>query len=236
MIYKLDNPIETCELKLDDGVEGGIKGYASVFNGNDSVNDTIEPGAFEKTLKTRKRSPLMLYGHNPGRVIGKWSELKEDDNGLIASGQFTPGNTDAQDVRASVRFGAIDGLSIGFRIPQGGAEKKEDGGRIIKQVDLVEISVVSFPADSDARIAIAKEEILEIKSIRDAEYLLRDSGVFSRSMANAFVSQFKSVCLSDSGDEAREQITELKARIMEYEKRLRVQTGTDYLVQAIRNL
>ena len=121
MIFKKDNPLESCELKFDDSEEGSIEGYASMFNGNDAMDDTIEPGAFTKSLETRERPPHMLFGHNPGRVIGKWADLMEDDSGLVAKGLFTPGNRDAQDARASAKFGEIDGLSIGFRIPDGGA-------------------------------------------------------------------------------------------------------------------
>jgi HK97 family phage prohead protease len=175
----------------------------------------------------------MLFGHNPGRVIGKWVDLNEDDNGLIAKGMFTPGNRDAQDARASAKFGAIDGLSIGFRIPEGGSEKKDDGGRIIKEIDLVEISLVTFPADSEARVELAKNEIIDVNTIKDAEHILRESG-WSRSMATAFVSQFKNVILSDSGNVKDEQITELRRQLMEYERLLGVQRSTESLVLAIK--
>ena len=96
---------------------------------------------------------------------------------------------------------AISGLSIGFRIKKpDGAEEIEGGGRRITKVHLEEISVVGFPADSDARISIVKNEIESIESIRDCEVLLRDAG-FSRSMAKAFISQLRPLYQREADEE-----------------------------------
>ena len=132
----------------------------------------------------------MLANHSSSFAIGKWLELSEDDTGLYAVGELTPGNSIATNIHASMKHGAISGLSIGFRIPAGGAEEIETGGRRISKINLEEISVVGFPADADARISIVKSEIEAIKSIRDCETLLRDAG-FSRSMARALISQLR---------------------------------------------
>jgi len=210
MIHKYDLAFEQCEVKI--GRNGRFTGYASVFDGLDSYGDTIKAGAFANTLSNRGRLPVMLFGHNPGRVIGKWLQLAEDSRGLHGEGEFTPGHSDAQDVMASMRHGAIDGLSIGFRIPKGGAEQKEDGGRIIKQIDLVEISVVTFPADDAARITSVKEQLDSLESIRDVEAFLRESGGFSRAAAQALLSRVKSLVLSDS-DRGGGEIDGVKAHV-----------------------
>ncbi|TNE75499.1 MAG: HK97 family phage prohead protease [Gammaproteobacteria bacterium] len=212
MLHKHTTLIQDCELKFSQDAPGRFEGYASVFGGNDSYNDTILKGAFAETLKSGKR-PLMLYGHSPGRVIGKWVELIEDDKGLKAIGEFTPGHTDAQDVYKNLKFGALDGLSIGFRIPRGGSTEKDDGGRVIKAIDLVEISVVSMPADSDARVGVVKSEIQTIESLRDAELFLRDAGEFSRATATCFVSRLKELIQSDSEKALNEEITELRRKL-----------------------
>jgi hypothetical protein len=123
-------------------------------------------------------------------------ELAEDDIGLYVHGELTPGNTISSNVYASMKHGAISGLSIGFRIPIGGAEEIEGGGRRISKVNLEEISIVGFPADADARIAIVKSEIDSIESLRDCETFLRDAG-FSRSMAKAFISQIRPLYLRE---------------------------------------
>jgi hypothetical protein len=227
MIHKLHNPLERCNLKFDSE-EGIFEGFASVFGGNDAVNDTISKGAFTNTLK-RDRAPLMLFQHNPNQVIGKWIGLAEDDEGLIAKGEFTPGHSLASDVRASAMHGAIDGLSIGFRIPKDGAEKKEEGGRTINEIDLVEISIVSMPADGAARISVVKAEIDDIESLREAELFLRDLGEFSRSTATAYVSRIQKLAQRDAAESVRDEITELKAK-------LSVKNSTESILDLIHKL
>ena len=212
MLRKCDLALPDCEIKIaKDGRR--FEGYASVFGGVDSYNDTIEKGAFTATLDGRKRMPLMLFGHNPGRVIGKWVNLAEDSKGLHGEGEFTPGHTDAENAYASMKHGAIDGLSIGFRVPKGGAEEKEDGGRVLKVIDLVEISVVTMPADDAARVSAVKETVEAIASLRDAEAFLRDSGC-SRATAQTLLSRIRSIVLSDSHKEAQEEIEEMKKRLL----------------------
>jgi len=187
MIIKKDISLQDCQIKLAKN-SGTFTGYASVFDGNDSYNDTILKGAFTNTLIERSRPPLMLFGHDSSKVIGKWVGLSEDDNGLIVKGEFTPGHTEAQNAYASMKHGAIDGLSIGFRIPKGGSEEKDDGGRILKEIDLAEISVVTMPADDFARVSAVKSDLDKITSLRDAEYFLREAEGFSRTTAKGFVS------------------------------------------------
>ena len=196
LLNKITNPAELCQLKFTDigmpnAEDNGIfTGYASVFGGIDSFGDTIMKGAFTDTLEDRERPVRMFNSHNPTKPIGKWLSLEEDDIGLFVQGELTPNHTDAQDVYASMKHGALDGLSIGFRIPTGGGEDLDDGGRRLTKIDLVEISPVTMPADDDARVATIKSEIEEIESIRDVEIFLRDAG-FSRSMAKAFISQLR---------------------------------------------
>ncbi len=227
LLNKLDNPIESCELKFaGNGLsEGQFAAYASVFDGNDVFKDTIKKGAFVDTLKNRSRPVRMFFQHNSSIVLGKWPDLHEDKKGLSAVGEFTPGNTHADNTHASMKHGAIDSLSIGYRIPKGGYTNKAKGcdcdpddwcmhpdGRIITKVDLVEISIVSLPADDKARVSDVKMET--ITSLKDAELILRDSAMFTRKEATSFVSQLKSLCQSDSDTELREKITELKSQLL----------------------
>lgn len=214
LLNKLTNPLEQCQLKFQQ--QGDVSaetdrifdGYASVFGGVDSYNDTIMKGAFEETLKDRKRPVRMFFGHSPARPLGKWLELAEDETGLYCRGELTPNNTDVGNIYASMKHGAIDGLSIGFTIPKGGSEEIEGGGRRISQINLVEISVVTMPADGNAVIHAVKsiaDEIKSIETIRDAEWFLREAGSFPRSMAKAFISQLNSLYLREAEGE-RERI------------------------------
>lgn len=225
MLNKSDTPLERCELKFDGMSDGQFEAYASVFNGVDSYLDTIHPGAFAKTLLERKKPIRMFWQHDPNIVIGKWLDAREDEKGLKVRGEFTPGNTHAENAYASMKHGAIDSLSIGFRIPKGGYINKaptcdcdEDAwcmhpaGRDIKEIDLIEISPVSLPADAGASISAIKME--QITSLKDVERILRDSALFTRKTATSFVSQFKTLCQSDSDTALKERITDLERQLL----------------------
>lgn len=228
MIKKIDNPLESCELKFKSDIKGEFTGYASVFNGVDAVNDTILPGAFEKSLQ-QKRSPAMFVNHNSFDVpVGDWVKLSEDDNGLKVTGKIDLNHRDGLTVFSALKRGAMDALSIGFRIPKGGAEEKDDGSRIIKEVDLKEISIVNFPADDAARIAVVKSEILKIESLKEIESYLRDLG-WSRSNSTTFVSHFMKLRL-------REAEENFKTEVATLEGKLEVDEVTNHLIGWIKNL
>lgn len=209
MLNRYQNPLPDCNLKFNQIGQASAEddrifaGYASVFGGIDSFNDTIIAGAFAESLEKMERKPLMLYGHNQNNVVGKWLEMEEDETGLYVKGQFTPNHSLADDVYASARHGAIDGLSIGFRVAPEGAEEMESGGRRITKVDLIEVSIVGFPADDAARVSQVKmsDEIKNIDSIRDAERFLRDAGL-PVSMAKAFISQCRPLYQREADAEA----------------------------------
>ena len=202
--------LEAVEFKFDEAREGFFSGYASVFDGVDSYGDTIVKGAYAKTLSERQRPVQMRWNHF-GPVIGKWTKAEEDSVGLHMEGELTLGHSVADDAYALMKHGAVNGLSIGFRIPEGGAEKA-DGVRLLKQIDLVEVSIVEEPADLAARIGDVKSAIDEIESLKQAEAFLRDVGGFSWAAAKALASQIKSVALRD-GDAEKTQLAEVLARL-----------------------
>lgn len=191
--------VEAVEFKFDEARKGFFSGYASKFNGVDSYGDTILPGAYAQTLSNRQR-PIQMRWNHFGPVIGKWTKAVEDDHGLYVEGELTPGHSVADDVYALMKHGAVNGLSIGFRIPPGGSAK--DGKlRQLKRIDLVEISVVEEPADLGARIGDVKSAIGDIESLKQAEAFLRDGCGLSWTAATALVSQIKSLALRDGAAE-----------------------------------
>ena len=192
--------LEAAEVKFSADKPGFFAGYASKFHGVDAHGDTILPGAYAKTLEGRTRPVQMRWNHR-GPVIGKFTTIKEDGVGLYVEGELTPGHSVAEDARASMKHGAVTGLSIGYRIPEGGSEKSEHGGRLLKQIDLVEISVVESPADAHAQISSVKSAIEDSGSLKDIEAILRDAGGFSRADACALVARVKSMQQSDSDAE-----------------------------------
>lgn len=177
------------DVKFDDARRGFFSGYASVFGGVDAYGDTVMPGAYASTIEMRKRPVQMRWNHY-GEVIGKWLDIRETDKGLWVEGELTPGHSKAEDVYASLKHGAISGMSIGYRVNKG--FPNETGGLDLHEIDLVEISVVESPADLAAQIGDVKSAIDEIKTIRDFERFVRESG-FAKEDAVMLVSRFKSI-------------------------------------------
>ena len=202
--------LETVEFKFDEARKGFFSGYASVFNGVDSYGDTIVKGAYAKTLSDRQR-PIQMRWNHFGPVIGKWVAAEEDEIGLRMDGELTLGHSVADDAYALMKHGAVNGLSIGFRIPEGGSEKSGDV-RLLKRIELVEVSIVEEPADLAARIGDVKSAIDEIESLKQAEAFLRDVGGFSWAAAKALASQIKSVALRDGAAEETQMLA-LLARL-----------------------
>lgn len=213
MIHKLDTPLVACHLKFASDDQGEFEGYASVFNGVDSYRDTILPGAFAKTLK--ENTPKMFVNHDSWAVpVGDWIELKEDDKGLFVKGKIDLIHKDGPTVYSALKRGAMDGLSIGFRIPIGGTEEGDEGKRIIGEIDLKEISPVNFPADDAARISTVKSDLESIESFKDLEIILRDAG-FSKSAAKVVVSRAKYLSQRDAGKNEGEIINNCTPQLID---------------------
>lgn len=115
----------------------------------------------------------MLWNHNVDHLVGGWHELREDERGLKVQGKLTPGVAMARDVEANMRAGMLSGLSIGFR--DRGSEPQKNGGRLLQEIELFEISAVVAPSCDRARVVAVKDRA-EIKSAADFAALLRDCG------------------------------------------------------------
>lgn len=137
--------------------DGAVEGYASLFGEIDEARDMVMAGAFARTLRLRglRRIP-MLFQHDPAEPIGVWLDLREDWRGLFARGRLIPDVKRAREVLALVRAGAIDGLSIGFKTVKGRIDPKTRVRRL-HDVDLWEISIVTFPLLANARVRAVKE-------------------------------------------------------------------------------
>lgn len=207
------------QFKLEaDG--GGFVGFASTFGNVDSYGDTIIKGAYAETLA--KGMPRMFFNHNSDAVpIGKWVKAEETDYGLLLSGEFTPGNALAQEVKAALKHGTVDSLSIGYRLKKGDYEDTATGRTIKKVAHLAETSIVTFPADKFARVDLSSvknyhDEIQQMETIRDFEVFLRDAGNFSKGAAQALTARAKALfTLRDAGkdDAEAKQMAEILERI-----------------------
>ena len=176
------------EVKFDDARRGFFSGYASKFGGVDSYGDTVMPGAYLSTLEMRKRPVQMRWNHY-GEVIGKWLDIRENEHGLWVEGELTPGHSKAEDVYASLKHGAVSGLSIGYRPVK--SFPNETGGVDLHEIDLVEISVVESPADLAAQIGDVKSAFDAIETFREYESYLREVEGKSHSQAKAHIAKVK---------------------------------------------
>jgi HK97 family phage prohead protease len=138
-------------------VDGVFEGYASLFGVTDLGKDVVMPGAFADTLKKRAASAVrLLWQHDPGTPIGRWLSIEEDRRGLRVRGKLNLAVERARDIHALMREGAVDGLSIGFRVERARAERPT-GVRRLEKLDLWEISVVTFPMLPGARVETVKQ-------------------------------------------------------------------------------
>jgi len=195
---------------LDEG--GMFEGYASVFGVQDSDGDVIMKGAFKNTIAKAKqtgRMPKMLLQHDIRNLVGKYTDIQEDENGLFVKGRLIMEVQQGREAYALLKEGILDALSVGFNIPPGGAFGANHG-LMIEEVDLMEISLVTFGANPEALIT-------NVKSIKDFERLLRDAG-YSRKEATALASHgYKAASnQSDSDAEALEATRTLLNKLKGY--------------------
>ena len=149
------------------GGTGAIEGYASLFGVPDLGRDVVERGAFADTIARRGAGGIrMLWQHDPAEPVGRWLAIAEDARGLRVRGELNLGVRRAREIAALVADGALDGLSIGFRVVDARKDART-GGRRLLRLDLWEISIVTFPMLPGARLGTAVGDPLA-RSIRRA--------------------------------------------------------------------
>lgn len=202
--------------------DGTFEGYGSVFGNVDSYGEKVMPGAFVESLARHKRegsNVLMLWNHDSQQPIGVWEDLAEDAKGLWGRGRFLLDIQRAREVYTLAKNKAIGGLSIGYREVE---TEPDQNIRLLKKLELYEISPVTFPANRRARIENVKSERMEefARRLRDGdplpakefEDILRDAGV-PKSMAVAIASHgyAKAIRSESEGSKANETAAFLEA-------------------------
>lgn len=175
------------------GDDGKFKGYGSVFGVVDAYGEVVAKGAFAASLEKHRREgtlPAMLWQHDARAPIGVYGTVREDDRGLYVEGQLALDVERGREAHSLLKMGAISGLSIGFMPVRWEWDSKQEV-MTLQEIDLWEVSLVTFPANPAARIDGVKA-IAEIKSFKEAEKALREAG-FSRSEARAFIARVKAV-------------------------------------------
>lgn len=188
----LTAPIEI--KSLDES--GQFEGYASVFGVQDSDGDVIVKGAFQKSIESyqkRGKYPKMLWQHNPTMIVGKWTEMREDERGLWVKGSLILDVDKGREAYALMKAGELDAMSVGFNISE--ATAGDMRGSVIEEIDLWEVSLVTWGANPDALITTVKS----IDTERNFERFLRDAG-FSKKQAQAITADGFRAAMSGQWD------------------------------------
>ena len=131
----------------------GVAGYASLCDIEDHGRDGVRAGAFTASLARRGADGVrMLFQHDAGEPVGVWEEIRDDGRGLFVRGRILSDAPRGRAVRGLVAQGALDGLSIGFRALR--SAPREGGGRDLLELDLWEVSIVTFPMLAQARLSV----------------------------------------------------------------------------------
>lgn len=200
---KMDRLRLDMEVKFSEDKSSGVfSGYGAIFGNTDSYGDVIQKGAFKDTLRAwedKGKYPPMLLQHGGGFLggaddllpVGKWNAMEENSKGLKVEGELFALNTDrGAYLYDGLKSGALDGLSIGYRAKEFVmGTKPSEPRRTLKSLDLVELSIVTFPANDKARVGAVKAAS-DIKTIREFEELLRNGTLpaLSASEAKALLS------------------------------------------------
>jgi HK97 family phage prohead protease len=177
---KLDFGFEIKEADIKE--DGTFEGYGSTFGGiPDAYGDVIAQGAFRASLQKGGRNGngiALLWQHNPDQPIGIWRSITEDSKGLAVSGKLAREVRQAEEAYILLKMGALKGMSIGYDTVEY-EFNKDTKIRTLKEVNLWEISLVTFPANVSATVTGVKA-LEEAKNIRDFERILREAGLSSR--------------------------------------------------------
>lgn len=182
------------EVKADSS--GRISGYGAVFGNVDSYKERVLPGAFTKSLadhKARGARIKMLWQHRADVPIGSWDRAAEDQKGLFVEGQLNLKTAAGKDAYEHILAGDIDGLSIGYQEKQ--VEQNSDGVRDLVELDVYEISPVTFPANRAAGVTA-------VKSQAEVERMLRDGGLSKQAARLVLAGGWKALSKSNQVDSA----------------------------------
>lgn len=199
----------------DDSV-GSFSGYASTFGGEPDLHgDIVAPGAFTKSLARHAAAgtrPALLWQHDQSNPIGAWTSFQEDANGLLSSGRLTMEVPQAKSAHALAKDGAL-ALSIGYNVPAGGAELV-NGARLLKEIDLVEVSLVGIAANPNSRIVSVKSAYdPNTPNPREFERAVRDALGLSAREAKRFMAGGWSELVRDEQPDDSTELAQIAAKL-----------------------
>jgi len=200
--------------------EGKFEGYASRFGDRDQGGDTVMKGAFRESLMRRSKSGIkMLWQHDSSYPIGVWEEVMEDSQGLFVRGRLLTTISKAKETYELMKAGVIDGLSIGFRTVKASRDAST-GFRQLKEIDLWEISLVTFPMLQSATVTSVKGDWDK----RQVERVLRDAGMPNAMATKLVAGGWDAANTTGVQGDPGDGLSELAERIREMNKTLQRRT------------
>jgi HK97 family phage prohead protease len=205
----MTKPRLTTRLEVKALGEREFEGHGSIFGNVDLGGDVVVKGAFKRSLAAHAKGgttyPPLLWMHDPTRVAGKWHEIREGKDGLEVRGELAATPL-GEELHELLKMDAVSGLSIGYQVMD--ADYDDDGNRLLKEIDLWEISLVSMPMNPLATVTHAKSRLSEageyVPLPREFERILRDAGC-SRKVAKTLLSRiFDAEDLRDADDPPRD--------------------------------
>lgn len=195
-------------LKIKSVTETGeFEGYGSVFGVKDSYSDIVVPGAFQASLNEWREKgslPAMLWQHQISEPVGVYTEMREDDTGLYVKGRLLIEDDPlSKRAHAHLKAGSLSGLSIGYILKDWEYDRNK-GAFLLKEIDLWEVSLVTFPSNDEARVSDVKSAFArgDVPSQKSIERVLRDVGL-SRTQAKAFMADgYRALSLRDAEEDA----------------------------------
>ena len=159
---------------IELGADATVSGYASLFGEVDQGGDVVTKGAYSASLSRLKASGTnvkLLWQHDPAQPIGVWDEVREDARGLFVKGRLLTETRQGFEAAALIDAGAIDGLSIGYRTVK--AERDAKGRRHLAELELWEVSLVTFPMLQKARVGAKARDLALNTSAQDLAGVFR---------------------------------------------------------------
>lgn len=211
MFENLTSNLTDCDLKFAQS-EGAFSGYGSVFKNLDSKNDIIMPGAYSEVLKSGDPVPVYVnHGWLNGALpVGSWSNLQQDAKGLFGDANLVMQMPSAIDAYWAMKSKLANGLSVAIIPDHSSIERRPTGERIIHNIKMLkEISIVTDPANELSTVVSVKfrEELDDVKNIKDFENFLRDAGGYSKGAAQILTAKAKELFGlrdADTQNEAKE--------------------------------
>ena len=220
---RLDVTFSEIKLAEDSTKAGVFSGYGAVFGNVDSYGDVIEKGAFKTSLREweeKGKLPPMLLQHGGGMFgggaedmlpVGKWLSMEENTKGLKVEGQlFALATEKGQYIQEGLKAGVLDGLSIGFRVRQATqGTKPGEPRRTLTDIDLVELSIVTFPANPKARVTAVKGDFPTIRELE--QLLVRDAGLAAADVKAILADGYKAIKRTrDAAEVVEADVSDLK--------------------------